>query len=232
MAPFHSLAASPDLSDHTGFDRRPACERIRMRFTQGIVFTLVLGCGTAVPSAASAQDNGANPKLADLPVTGHADPRLAPFDRLMTAFVEKHHVPGAALAVTRHGCLVYARGFGFADREKQEPVQPDSLFRIASVSKPLTAVAVLQLVERGKLQLTDRVFDVLKPSRSAGQTDPRLKEITVLHVLQHRGGWDRDKSFDPMFRSVLIAGTFNALPPARPGQIIRYMMSQRLDFNP
>lgn len=100
------------------------------------------------------------------------------------------------------------------------------------MSKPLTAVAILQLVERGKLQLTEHVFDVLKPPRSTGQTDPRLKEITVLHVLQHRGGWDRDKSFDPMFRSVLIARAFNVPPPARPGQIVRYMMSQRLDFNP
>ncbi|HEX7377943.1 MAG TPA: serine hydrolase domain-containing protein, partial [Pirellulales bacterium] len=70
------------------------------------------------------------------PVSGECDPALEPFDRLMTSFVAAHGVPGAALAVTRQNRLVYARGFGFADVEAQEPVRPASLFRIASVSKP------------------------------------------------------------------------------------------------
>jgi N-acyl-D-amino-acid deacylase len=168
-------------------------------------------------------------------MTGQANSHLAPFDRLMTAFVEQHQAPGAALAGARHGRLIYARGFGYADRDKKEPVRPNALFRIASISKPLTAVAVLHLVERGKLKLTDHVFDILKyepPPGSTGPVAPRLKQITVLHLLQHRGGWDRDKSFDPMFRSVAIARAFKAPPPARPEQIIRYMMGRKLDFDP
>src|ERR1700682_2315790 len=52
----------------------------------------------------------------DLPVTGKADPDLASFDRLMTDFVQKYHLPGASLAVAREGRIVYARGFGYADR--------------------------------------------------------------------------------------------------------------------
>src|SRR4051794_39390451 len=72
---------------------------------------------------------------------------LAPFDKLMTDFLADHKVPGAALAVTRHGKLVYSRGFGFADADKKVPVQADSLFRIASVAKPITAVGVLRLAE-------------------------------------------------------------------------------------
>ena len=102
---------------------------------------------------------------AQSPITGRADPRLASFDQLMTRSVAKHHLPGAALAVARNGRLVYARGFGFADRDEKQPVQPESLFRIASISKPLTAAAVLQLVERGRLKLDEPVFELLHLQR-------------------------------------------------------------------
>src|SRR5256885_1054924 len=76
----------------------------------------------------------ARPALADkddLPVTGAAHDDLTPFDRLMTSFVGKHKIPGASLAVSREGKLIYARGFGYADRDRKQPVQPASLFRIA-----------------------------------------------------------------------------------------------------
>src|SRR5579862_790307 len=89
-------------------------------------------------------------------------PSLAAYDDLMTGFMREHKPPGAALAVTYHGRLVYARGFGYADLDKREPVDPVSLFRIASVSKPFTAAAVMHLVENGRLKLDDRVFSILK----------------------------------------------------------------------
>ena len=95
-----------------------------------------------------------SPVLADSPrtdveATGRADPRLVPFGRLMREFLREHELPGAALAVAHKGKLVYARGFGYSDRDAGELVGPRALFRIASISKPLTALAVLQLVERG-----------------------------------------------------------------------------------
>src|ERR1700722_15367164 len=101
---------------------------------------------------------------ADSPVvsTGTAPSTLASFDKLMTSFVRDRGLPGAALAVGRKGTIVYARGFGWADREAKRAVQPDSLFRIPSVPKPITAVAVLQLGERGILKLDDSVFDLLR----------------------------------------------------------------------
>ena len=153
----------------------------------------------------------------------------------MTDFIQKYHLPGGALAVAQDGRIVYARGFGYADRDKKEPVQPDALFRIASVTKPLTAVAVLQLVERGKLDLDDKVFDVLglkAPRGPKAKFDDRWKKVTILHLLQHRGGWDRDKSFDPMFRSPTICEELKVEPPADQDAIIRYMLRQPLDFDP
>src|SRR3954451_16080920 len=71
-------------------------------------------------------------------------PALAPFDDLFTQFLKDNAVPGAAVAVTRNSKLVYARGFGYADVADKVPVKPDALFRIASLSKPITAAAVLQ----------------------------------------------------------------------------------------
>ncbi len=170
-----------------------------------------------------------------VPSTGMANPHLEPFDQLMTSFVKENRVPGASLAVTRGGKLVYARGFGHADVEKNEPVQPTSLFRIASVSKPITAVAIMQLVEKQKLKLDDRVMTRMKltPFVPPGRkVDPRWKEITVLQCLQHTGGWDRDHSFDPIGRPWEIAKALGIQPPVTPLHIIRYMMGQPLDFNP
>ncbi len=151
--------------------------------------------------------------------------------------VREHHVPGAALAVARNGKIVYTRGFGYADRDKKELVEPNSLFRIASISKPFTAVAVLQLVQAGKLHLNDKVFHVLDlkvpiPDDPNVKFDERWKEVTILDLLQHRGGWDRDKSFDPMFRSPAICEEMKVKPPADQEAIIRYMLRRPLDFNP
>lgn len=168
--------------------------------------------------------------------TGKRDERLASFDHLMRDFMEKHRVPGAALAVTDQGKLVLARGYGYADLATRELVQPTSLFRIASISKPVTAVAILQLVEQGKLKLDDKVFEVLDfkadIERAGTEFEPRLRDITIQHLLEHRGGWDREKSFDAMFEPVKFAKQFDVPPPASPQEVIRAMLRQKLDFNP
>ncbi|HSX80035.1 MAG TPA: serine hydrolase domain-containing protein, partial [Candidatus Saccharimonadia bacterium] len=169
------------------------------------------------------------PRPGELATSGIAHPELASFDELMTMFVKEEQVPGAGLAVTKDSRLVYARGFGLADRQQQQAVQPTAMFRIASLSKPITAVAVLQLVERKKLTLNAKVWDVLTLPEPS---DARWRQVTILHLLQHTGCWDRDKSFDPMFRSVRIAQALNVSPPAEPRHIIRYMLGQPLDFEP
>jgi N-acyl-D-amino-acid deacylase len=188
-----------------------------------------------VPFLIALSANGPHNSELKVPVTGDAVTELEAFDTLMIEFLHKYKVPGAALAITKDGRLVYARGFGYADVEKKEPVEPGSLFRIASVSKPFTAAAVLQLVEHGKLKMDDKVFEILKLEpllEDDAKFDPRWKEITVEQVLHHKGGWDRDKSGDPMFMPIKIAKAFNAKPPANQEQIIRYMMGKPLDHDP
>lgn len=167
--------------------------------------------------------------------TGPVTKELTSFDRMIRNFIEEHSIPGAALAVTDQGRLVFARGYGYADIGSKSQVKPTSLFRIASISKPITAVAILQLVEQGKLNLDDRVFDILKyePHLKEGATfDQRHAAITIRHLLQHRGGWDRDVSFDGMFRSAQFAATMNVAAPAGHEEIIRCMLGETLDFDP
>src|ERR1700731_2567242 len=97
-------------------------------------------------------------RIEEIPATGIHNPNLASFDNLFTKFLKENTLPGVGVAVTRQGKLVYARGFGFADVEKKKPVEPNSLFRLASVSKPLTATGILHLLDKGKLKLDDPVL--------------------------------------------------------------------------
>lgn len=171
----------------------------------------------------------------DVPTTGAAVAGLEPFDELMRSLLAEHGVPGAALAVSRGGRVVYARGFGYADVDAQTPVEPTALFRIASISKPITAVAVLQLVEQGRLQLDDCVVDGMGLPQllpEGTEPDPRWKRITVRQCLQHTGGWDSSKSFDPIARAWDIAEALGVEPPITPAHIVRYMLDRPLDFEP
>lgn len=158
-----------------------------------------------------------------------------PFDREMESFMRERGVPGGALAVVKDRRLVYAKGYGWADRERKIPATPASLFRIASISKPITAVGVLKLVEEGRLSLEAKAFDIVRAEpllKDGAKADDRLARITVRQLLDHTAGWDRDKSFDPMFRATRIAEATGTVPPAKPDAVIRYMLGQPLDFDP
>jgi CubicO group peptidase (beta-lactamase class C family) len=174
---------------------------------------------------------------AEIPATGVAVPGMASYDQSITDLMRKYAIPGGAVAVMRDGRLIYARGFGYADVENKTPVQPDALFRIASVSKPITAVAIMKLVEEGKLKLDDRVAPFiahLAPAPGA-TVDPRWEQITIRHLLNHTGGWDRHKpngGFDPIDRPAIAAAAVNAPAPASSETLVRYMKGMPLDFNP
>ena len=172
--------------------------------------------------------------VAQIPSTGADPPGMAAFDRLAQSLMQKYNIPGGAIAVMKDGKLVFARGYGWANREARQQVQPDSAFRIASLTKPITSAAILKLVEAGRLKLDDKAFDILADLRPLpnAKVDPRLAGITVRELLWHAGGWNSATSFDPMFMSVQIAQANGAPPPAKPPQIARYMRGQPLQFDP
>ncbi len=162
------------------------------------------------------------------------------FDRLMQQFVKEHAVPGLAVAVSRStpsgSAIVLKKGYGYADLATLEKTTSGHLYRIASISKPITAIAILKLVEENRFQLDDRIVDLLqlqsRLTELGDKADLRWREITVRHLLQHRGGWDRDKSFDAMFQSVRFARAQDVAAPAGPEAIIQSMLTQKLDFDP
>lgn len=167
-------------------------------------------------------------------LTGTFANAYAPLDTLLQRFLEETAIPGMALAVARQGEIVYARGAGYADRHANHLVAPEALFRIASLSKPLTAVAIMQLVEQGKLNLDDKVLDQFRLFGAAPDApkDPRWKAITVRQCLQHTGGWDRGVSYDPIGRPWEIARALEIDPPVGPDHVVQYMLRQPLDFDP
>ena len=166
-------------------------------------------------------------------VTGIDTPAMSSFDRIITALMRKYDVPGGQVTVAKAGKIVFAHGYGFADREANQLVEPNSLFRIASLSKPFTAVTVLKLVEMGKLRLDDKPFPLLGLAPPhGGKPDPRLANITIRELLQHTGGWDRDIAFDPMFIPIKAATALGAPAPASCETIIRYMLGQPLQHDP
>jgi N-acyl-D-amino-acid deacylase len=170
----------------------------------------------------------------EIPVTGVAGPGLERFDAVMKQILLRYQVPGGSLAIARHGKLVLARGYGFSNIRTGKPIEPTSLFRLASVSKSLTAVAILKLVEERKLNLDARVFELLQPlpPPRGAHVDPRLHEVTVRQLLYHSGGWSRETSGDPMGFSRRSAQALEVPLPITPAQLARYMKGQPLDFMP
>lgn len=174
-----------------------------------------------------------------MPVSGQYVPEMKSFDQAFSKLLKTWHIPGGSVAIMEKNKLFYARGFGWANLKTKETVQPDSLFRIASVSKAITAVAILKLIEQGKLNLNDKVFKVLNDLKPVNgkRINPKVYNMTVKHLLQMSSAWipNGDRHFDPMFGPwsryiVNIIGYDNL--PATCKDTARMMMSFRLHGKP
>jgi D-alanyl-D-alanine carboxypeptidase len=118
---------------------------------------------------------------------------IAAVNSKVTSFMSTYNIPGASLAVTKNGKLVYIKGFGKANANTSELVTPASRFRLASISKTFTGVAILKLVQDGKLSLDAKVFGtggVLASDYGTAPYNTNLLNITVRHLLQNvSGSW-------------------------------------------
>ncbi|MDE5639537.1 MAG: beta-lactamase family protein, partial [Odoribacter sp.] len=141
---------------------------------------------------------------------------------------------GASFGLMKDNKLWYAIGYGYADFEQQIPTETRHIFRIASISKLITAAGIMKLAEDGRLHLDDPVFGpmgILNDSIFSSIRDPRTKQITVEHLLRHKGGFTTVYG-DPMFCSVDIARKMDVPPPADLNTIIRFVLSRRLRYVP
>ncbi len=165
-------------------------------------------------------------------ITGYDIPELKSFDQTVEEYMRARSIRSGALAVTRNGRLVLAHGYSW-DNRADASVQPTSLFRIASLTKPLTATVILRHIQDGSLDLATPITSLLTLTPPSGrQRDPRFDQITVLHLLQHLGGWDRDRTFDPMFYDATISRALNVALPIDVNQIVTYMAGQSVAYPP
>jgi CubicO group peptidase (beta-lactamase class C family) len=169
--------------------------------------------------------------IAVFPMTGCLSSRSgaeAPLEReraamgdVARAFSQRFSVPTLSVAISRNSQMVYEEQFQLGNRLGAELPFPSSLFRIASVTKPITSVAIFSLIEKGELKLDDRVFGssgILGTKYGDYPYREHVSDITVDHLLTHScGGWQND-STDPIFRfatwdhAELISWTLENLP--------------------
>jgi uncharacterized protein (TIGR03437 family) len=163
-------------------------------------------------------------------------PGFEQIESAFLAFMQANHLPGASLAIARDGRLVLARGYGVADVEQRQPVLPESLLRFGSIGKTITSIAIMKLVEAGKLDLDASAFALLPDirPRSGRVGDARTGRITIRNLLTHSGGWDAAISGEPIGAPLnqQIASAMGVAFPPSPTAIISYMLDRRLDFDP
>ncbi len=170
-----------------------------------------------------------------IPATGRAVPELAAYDAAIRSVMQKWAIPGASVAITDQGRLVYARGFGFADRERGLLVQPASVFRMASISKTLTGMTILRLIQEGRFALDSRALDLIPNITPIPgiAVDPRTRQITVQQLLQHTGGWAKEIPDDASLQFTSAARALNVdRSTITPDHMARFAISQGLDFAP
>ena len=131
------------------------------------------------------------------PVAGVSTDRLERLHRGMQGFVDRKEVGGIVTLVARDGQTVDVHASGFQDVESRTPMRTDSMFRIASMTKPVTSVALMMLYEEGKLLLTDPVSKFIPAFKSSRVLDgadaaaapvPARRSINLRDLLSHRSG--------------------------------------------
>jgi CubicO group peptidase (beta-lactamase class C family) len=155
-------------------------------------------------------------------------------EKAIYSFLRKWSIAGASVAIAKDGKLVYAKGFGYADTATKTETQPYSQFRIASISKLVTAIAIMKLQEEGKLSVSDSVFGprgILNDPYFNDPKDKRVYSITVAHLLGHEAGWSQ-RYGDQMFMPTIIAQSMGVKTPVDTKTIVRFALNKRLQYTP
>lgn len=158
---------------------------------------------------------------------------LADMDSDIQGFIKDWRIKGLSLSVMRNDSLLFARGYGWADKEKNIKTSPGTTMRIASVSKLLTSVGIMVLQERGQLKLSDKVFgkDGILSEYTNYIIDSAAFSITVENLLRHEGGFD-ERGGDPMFMPQTISRNLGLSGPPSPDDICKYVLRRPLRFYP
>lgn len=122
------------------------------------------------------------------------------FDQQYSHFITRWQIPGSSVAIIQNGQFILAKGYGYANLATHQPMTPDSVFRVGSVSKAITAVTIFKLIQEGKLSLNSRVYMILNDLHPLinARINPRIYTITIRNLLEMSSGWRTDRGVDPM----------------------------------
>ncbi len=181
---------------------------------------------------------------------GLSAPRLERIATAVQGAIDDKRVAGAVTLVLRHGQVAWFKAQGLADREAGKPMQPDAMFRICSMTKPITSLAVMMLYEEGRFLLEDPISKYLpefknprvlvKPATGAPSPVPATREITILDLLRHTSGltynWNADlgqKYDDARVASGLVQydGTIADSVKALAGQPLLFQPGERWEYS-
>ena len=221
---------------------RAAVKKYKDDFDAVVHRSLTVG-GTRYHSVVWAQSSERGVELripeGPLPETGATGADLKPLNALMRRMVQDNNLPGATMAVAFEQEILFERGFGYSELAPATPMPANATMRIASLSKPITAVGVLLLVQDGSLNLDEPALSYLAKhpkgkfdSEAAAEADFRWSKVTVRHLLQHSGGTDRDASEDTVFQLPEISKALNLRKLAKSNDMVRYQLGRALDFDP
>jgi len=175
-----------------------------------------------------------------IPSMGFATPDMASaIDATVGNYMNLYGFPGGAVAMTYKNHLIFGKSYGYVDVDNALFAEPDSRFRTASVSKPITAMGIMKLVHDGQLSLNDQPFPfsgvgpVVGGAYNTALSPP--SGPTVDEILHHAGGWDRDTGPDLTGYDVLQS--IESLFPGSSGppdctNLLRYVEAQPLQFTP
>jgi CubicO group peptidase (beta-lactamase class C family) len=169
---------------------------------------------------------GTGKKPPGVPVAGKKPPGVELLDAPILKCLKKIGCTGATLTVTRAGQTLYARGYGWSDRDRRVAIQPDTPMGIASCDKPLTAAMIRQLGQKGKLDLNASVLRVLNITPAGKVLDKRVWDITINHLLEHKAGWQGE----PVERAWQAANGRKF--PIEAKTLLAHVMTQRLAWAP
>src|SRR5438105_9732510 len=148
---------------------------------------------------------------------GLSSERLLRIGAVVQRNIDEKRIAGAVTLVARRGSVVWFKAQGMADAEAGKPMRPDTLFRICSMTKPITSVAVMMLYEEGRFLLDDPVSKYLpefknqnvlvKPATGESYTIPVTREITIRDLLRHTSGltYHWNDMLGPMYKTANVA---------------------------
>lgn len=138
-------------------------------------------------------------------------------EELVVGAMNEDAAPGMGVGIVRRSGAVYKRGFGLADAARGKPVGPDTVFRIGSISKTMTAIGLMQLYERGLFALDDPVNDHLK-DYEVEHVDPAAPAVNFRHMLTHTAGIGELRGVTDLFAPMIGLGTKPGKPVPEPAE--------------